>query len=571
MGKTALERAEIIRAVRAAVAGGVSLATACADAGTSVATYQRLAGRYDQAGMDGLEDLPRTGRPGFKFSEATVEWVNRIFIRTNRSQGCSSMVEAWRVAAKDPESPLTEAEREVILRKRSSKHSLVADARRSLRRTEAVIHRYRDPASGTDDGCYVPGRLRLASDGTRRVRPGEREVWDDASVNVGIRVDWPLGGDKCSDKWGCRVGRYQLLAVLDCATDLCKGFSYVIHYNDAYNGSDVCGAVHRSWLHNGYAPDECVMEGGSWQAGRTKGMLTASGTRLVSAKGKPNQKLIEPWFGRVWTDISAMCPAGQIGRYRGEMVEETKQWMRCREGVCDPREHFMDVADFMRVLERAINFRNSEPIESRTYGTWVPSERYEEARLAGPLGHAVPQGLRRYALPVREERVIRRQGMVKVLAECPFGWKHEYVFFSDKAWLYDGALATVSFDPDDIRAGAVLELAADWKGTRRGTVIDEAATCVSPAPLMERAKGGLWGVSALDARDAAKAVKRSSRAAVKTQSAAFDGRGTRFVTRAGFAETADPAAAAVQEDDVWRERAPVDWASLEAAAGVMVS
>lgn len=61
-------------------------------------------------------------------------------------------------------------------------------------------------------------------------------VWDDASVNVGVVVPWTRGGDKCSDRFGVRVARFQLLLGIDCATDFVCGYGYVMRGNDAYNG-----------------------------------------------------------------------------------------------------------------------------------------------------------------------------------------------------------------------------------------------------------------------------------------------------------------------------------------------
>ena len=46
--------------------------------------------------------------------------------------------------------------------------------------------RFRDPNSGLNDGIYIPGWLRMVEDGSRRLRAGEQEVWDDLSVNVGV-------------------------------------------------------------------------------------------------------------------------------------------------------------------------------------------------------------------------------------------------------------------------------------------------------------------------------------------------------------------------------------------------
>ena len=46
---------------------------------------------------------------------------------------------------------------------------------------------------------------------------------------------------------------------------------------------------------------------------RTKDFLAASGVQLISAKGRPNQKLVEGWFNRLWTVLSWRCRVGMWG------------------------------------------------------------------------------------------------------------------------------------------------------------------------------------------------------------------------------------------------------------------
>ena len=137
----------------------------------------------------------------------------RIYDRTF-GLALGSMTLSARWAAKDEASPLTQTTRDAILKPRASKHILPVDVKRCLRASAAEVSRYRDPKSGQNDGIYTPGWLRMSTDGTRRLVPGERQVWDDGSVNVGVVVPWTRGGDKCSERWGVRVARFQLLAAI---------------------------------------------------------------------------------------------------------------------------------------------------------------------------------------------------------------------------------------------------------------------------------------------------------------------------------------------------------------------
>ena len=498
-----------MREVEAALARGLPLCWACREAGVSEATWRRWKARAPDGDPSALADRPRPGRPAFAWRSESVEFVRRLYIRTNLRRDAGSAALAWRMAAKDPASPLTAEERSRILDRPGK--DVPDGARRALRDISSqVFARYRDPAAGeAREGIFAPGWLRMREDGSRRLLPGERQVWDDASVNVGVCVPWSRGGDRCSDKFGVRVARFQLLAGIDCATDFCVGTSYVMRPSDGYRAEDVVRAFHSAWSMQGFAPDEVVLEGGSWQARRTLDFLGAAGVRPVSAKGRPNQKLVEGWFNRLWTVMSAkLPPRGQVGRFRGEMAAENRLWAACREGRRDPRGIFPDLRDFLRALDESVAYLNSDKICSREYGTWVPAERWGAQ---AEKGHPLPQWLGRHSAPVRKTRRVRRGGVVSVTAECPFGWPHEYVFAIPDGWMLDGREVTVSFDPWRIREGASVE--AD------GREVPGGAVCVSPAP--DPSADRCW----LDPRAAAREARKASRAAVATQVAAYDGRG----------------------------------------------
>lgn len=523
---TAAERTQRYMQVKGLTAGGMELTEACREAGISRSSYDRWTPRFEEAGRDGLSDLPRSGRPPLiTLSEESQQFLRKTYVRSNLNNEAGSMTLAARWSAKNPDSPLSEAEREAILKPRASKHSLPVEVKRALRASGSVVARYRQgPKAGLSDGIYTPGWLRMADDGSRRLVPGERQVWDDASVNAGVWVPWARGGDKTSDKYGVRVGRFQLLLGLDCATDMCVGYSYVMRASDGYGAADVCSALWRTWQLCGYAPDEGVMEGGSWQANRTFDFFNAAGVRLISAKGRPNQKLVEGYFNRLWTVLSIeLPPRGQVGRFRGEMQQGNDDWMRCREGLADPRDLFPSLTEFLAALERSIAYLNAETLESREYGCWVPGEVYGAQAVKG---HKLLPGLRRFGAPVREERVIGRGGMVKVTAECPFGWVHGYRFVADSLFKFIGARVTVSFDPYAVADGAIVELAGNWQEHKVGLILTEKAACISAAPEIIRTGDG-WIVKARDARRDATQIKRRSRALIGTQVAAIDERGVK--------------------------------------------
>lgn len=575
---TAAERKTILNAIKLHLDDGTSEAAACDAAGVSVGWWRRWHGRLEEAGLDGLADLPRSGRPSsVRVSADDAAMLRAAYLQSNRGKGAGSMSMAARnLAYRNALAPELCAE---ILKPRASKHQLPREVIRAMRSAPAEVARYRDPKAGQNDGIYTPGWLRMATDGSRRLLPGERQVWDDASVNVGVVVPWTRGGDACSDKFGVRVARFQLLLGIDCATDFVCGYGYVMRGNDAYNGGDAVRAMHGAWSLTGKAPREVVLEGGAWQSAKMIDFLNAAGVRQISAKGRPNQKLVEGFFSRLWTALSLELPAhGQVGRFRGEMAAENTAWMRCREGRADPRDYFPMLDDFLEALDKAIEFVNADQVESRVYGNWRPVEAqigWQENAIT------LPAGLWRHALPVDEVRKCRRNGQVQLRTDSPFGFPHDYVFSATDLYRFDGAEIRIQFDPHLVSSGAVLTLPRAWHEYPAGYVISESAQCISPAPDMQAVTG--W----MDNREAARAVKRSSRALVATSVAAFDPRKkqpakstiARGVSpKVAVLDYATGTAAHVEEGEdaletIRRSRQTAalatDWAKLEEEAGII--
>jgi hypothetical protein len=481
------------------------------------------------------------------------------------------MTMAARTLALDADTPLRPEVCGAILAERASKHTLPVAVRRAMRGLEgAAVAQYRDPRAGQSDGIYVPGWLRRDEVTGELLAPGRRQVWDDASPNIAVAVPWSGRGDPCGDRWGWRAARYQLLCGIDCAVDQFAGFGYVMRVSDGYRACDVVGAMHDTWRLQGFAPREVVVEGGSWQSARALAFFKAAGVRTIDAKGRPNQKLIEGYFNRLWTALSIYLPGrGQIGRYRGEMRREALAWESVRSGARDPRSCFPTLQEFLAALRKAVDYLQQETVESRVYGRWVPREAYAGA---AANGQPLPGGLEAFALPVAEERKILRSGMVSVAAETPFeGLRHTYMFAAREAWRYDGAPVIVRFDPRTAaERGARIELARAWKDFAAGTVVAEAAPCVSPAPDF-LAPTGFYG-----ARRAANGEKRSSLAAVRTVVAAYDTRGEIAMRQrqddgavAAAVGGATPAEPRLPPRRRAPERTEEEWAALEARAGLI--
>ncbi|HPA21457.1 MAG TPA: hypothetical protein PLU30_27195, partial [Verrucomicrobiae bacterium] len=297
-----------------------------------------------------------------------------LYVKTNRDRERGSMTTAARVFAHS--SRCSEDLREAILRPRSSKHTLPKSVKDAMAVPRALLDHHRSPRKAILSGLHCPGVLRMSRDGTRRrLVGGRQQSWDDLSINRVLVVPWPWGGDPCSDKYGVRVGRFQLLSGVDSASDFNPGFSYVMRPAQSYRAFDVVGALYRTWRDD-VVPEEIVAEGGVWQAIMALEWYRRVGVRVVSAKGRPHQKLVENYWNR-WHTIESLQP-GQIGRFRGEMERENKLLMKAQHGRLDPRGVFPALAEAMTAAEGALLWINSEPVQSKKYGKWVPQIRYRD-------------------------------------------------------------------------------------------------------------------------------------------------------------------------------------------------
>lgn len=577
----ATDKAAAVNAVRIQIAAGMPEAAACRVAGVDRATYRRWAEHLDTGGVEALHDGVGTGRrPLVTLTPDEATALRKRFVVSNRSDLAGSMTYAARSLAKDPSSVLTPATRAAILKPRSSKHLLPVEVRRAMRGASAAIQGYRSPDRARLGGVHASGCLRMVRevDGTlRRLIPGERQSWDDASINFVTHVPWPWGGDACSDRWGVRVGRFQLLAGIDDATDDIVAYSFVIRDRDAYRAEDVCAAIHRAWLAT-YTPASVMFEGGAWQAQRTLEYLQRAGVALCNAKGRPHNKLIEGVWNRLWTPLSVESK-GQIGRYRGEMERETALWMKCQAGSLDPRSVFPGLEESLASIARAVDYTNHEIVQSAEYGRWVPAEAHAAGLAAHPRAPAAAS-LGWLAWPERHKRVVLPGGQVKAAALSPLGHMRVYHFADDVLVNYPGAPVWLTFDPYADTVTAVVALRDAWRDLPAGKILAARALSVGNDAHVIRDESAwrvVWGDGVANAQRA----RRNAAAAVRREHVALglDGRRVRTIVRelraAGgavqqnaIAPMADPlvesvAAAAATPNTT-------DFEALERAAGVLV-
>ena len=115
-------------------------------------------------------------------------------------------------------------------------------------------------------------------------------------------------------------------------------FNFIVRPQQQYTAADVSGFLLRV-ARDVCRPERFVLEGGNWQANRTLAALRALGVQLTSVKGRPNQKLVENFFNRLWTRLSLELPYSQVGRYRDDDKLGQELYCKCQAGRCDPRKN----------------------------------------------------------------------------------------------------------------------------------------------------------------------------------------------------------------------------------------
>jgi hypothetical protein len=323
----------------------------------------------------------------------------------------------------------------------------------------------------------------------RRLNPGERQSWDDATINFCVVVPWPWGGCKTSDRWGVKIGRFQLLAGIDDATDFCPGFSYVCRPMGSYRAEDSTAAMFRVWERS-YVPKSVMLEGGVWQAHRSMNFYQQLGVQIHSAKGRPHMKLIESYWNRLWTVLSMMTD-GQVGRFRGEMERETDLLMKCQAGSLNPCDVFPSLQKTLNVIQKGFDYLNTEEVGSKKYGKWIPAEAHA-AWMQQHTPMNIEPGLAWTIAPEIHTRKVL-SGMVKIKTESPLGYPFPYHFAANDLNEFDGRRVTVYFDTHAHPLRATIALAEEHAGMKPGAIITNSATCLDDAPEVFKMVNG-WEV-----------------------------------------------------------------------------
>lgn len=239
-----------------------------------------------------------------------------------------------------------------------------------------------------------------------------------------------------------RLGRFQLLVCHDDATSFIPAYSYIIRYEQTYRGEDVAGAMIRTCRDVGIF-DSFVLEGGVWKSDRVQRLLDGLGIRHIDAKGRPQCKLVENFFNRLWSVLSVV--PGQVGRYQAENKSTSEKYVACRNGRQDPRTLFPMLTDALAAIDWAINYLNTHPVESREYGKWIPRDRWEADLAAHPMRQVDADFSWLQAPAIVKRKVVR--GMLRATVPGPLGVPQRWTFSAPWLWTEEGKELMLHFDP----------------------------------------------------------------------------------------------------------------------------
>ena len=527
-------RVATLDAVQKRMAAGRSQNAACQDIGVKPATYVRWRELLAAGGREALRPGKSSGRtPLYVPTAAERKGLRNTYVRSNRAKNKGSKTTAARRFAMTPEcSPEGRA---AILKPRSSKHTLTSIVRRSMDMPDAVTSFHRSPTQTALGMAQRTGSMRVkyevGPEGhlvERRLIGGERQSWDDGSINQVCTIPWPLGGCKCSDTFGVKVGRFQTLLGIDDASDFCPGFSFIIRAQASYRAVDIAAAMSRVWADD-VRPEHLILERGIWESNRAKRFYEQTGVRTEFVH-TPNQKLVENYWNRLWTQMS--LSDGQIGRYRGEMERENDLLTKCLSGSTDPRKHFPTLESVLNTIESSIVYLNECPVESPRYGTWIPRDRYRDDLAENPRP-TLARELGWMLAPEQRVWKVRKNGVGGGAVPCPLGPSIPYYFACEGLWDYIGAEVVCYFDPylNPVRATIVLNQA--HKGRAKGTIISTKADVIVDVPMLSRLAES-WSLANPDGQPLERALRyrQAYFQAVRTEyrSIGFDGRRKNAIT-----------------------------------------
>lgn len=423
-------------------------------------------------------------RPDYLPSTAELACVREIYSKLDESEARgrglgSSRIAAYRLAAKSDDPRITEQFRAVVLKPRKGKY-VPPSWMRLLDTPASVIDVPRDSRTTMSKHISTPrNRTIVGPDGIEiPLRCGAIAETDDGTLNFYAHIPWPFGGDKCSDKYGVRLGRWQFLPALDVHAEMCLAFDVVARNAGSYRGEDSRAIIGRT-MFDVAVPAMWRLERGAWESAIVRDALKLCQVPVFNAWHSKQKSAIERFFDRMWTPASLI--PGHVGRDRARFRDVELLAQACMDGRRDPRDHFLSLEQAMPKIIKAVEFCNTEPIVSKSgWGQWVPQERWTAA--------AGEQGFRRLdaSLKVffsREQRVWTvRKGCIGGSVEGP-QIRFPVYFQTPELWEFEGCKVRAYFDPyADPNTGTIVLEEETWRNYRRGHVIARGVPALDLPP-----------------------------------------------------------------------------------------
>jgi hypothetical protein len=405
-------------------------------------------------------------------TSAAVMRLRALWIQSNATWNRGSLADAATRYASEPDcpEPLRTLVRDRLKRGRVALPPWLA---RQVTSAEPIVRASRAPRDAYLAYCQAPGSIQLCYDpatgAERRVRPGEWWTIDDGTLNFAATVPLEFHGNKCSDKFGVLVGRFQLLLMADHASYFLPGFSYTARPASSYRAEDLLATMHTGFIQHGVPGLGMVLERGISAAHSIRDALGGVGCQIWRAQ-TPHLKVVEFIFNWLWTRLSHV--PGQLGRYGGDHTDTFRLYQACRDGREDPRLHFWDIAKVAKAIGEAVTGWNAHTVHSDQYGSWVPAERWirESAAQLRPLDASTAWLFAPHVT-----------GPLKVTAACIStsvrmmdGLSVRFSFQSSRLMDVFGATVKLHFNPFGPDADAMVTLAEPWQGLRAGTVLGPA-------------------------------------------------------------------------------------------------
>lgn len=514
-------RHELLTAYHACLATGMSPDAAAGQVrslgrGGSRASLDRWSAAFRAQGFTGLLDRrERAGRPRkYHLSVAETDQLRAVYLQTNRTETSGSVPEAIRTAART--GILRPDLAEEFLERARTGRIVPESIAREITVSSAAVKQFRNPTDAGLDYLNAPGSLMwLTTPSGKRafVRAGDVIEADDATVNFPVCVPWEIGGDPCAERWGVRVARFQWLVTIDRGSRFVPGWSYTMRPRSSYRAEDIVALFHGVFRQHGIWKRACL-ERGAWEANLVEAMLAQLGVERLTAWSPHQKPFIEGLFNLMWTKLSDV--GGQVGRYQGEEEATAKILTSCQRGATDPRRHFPMLGQAIEAFRRATAERNTQPVVSKHWGTWVPEERWlaqqADSRAAGRL-RVLPAESAWMFLPEAREWTVKGNlvgGSVQIME----GLSIRFDFSAPWLVEFDGYKVRCHFDPSAPKAEATIVLVQSARTRRPGEVLGVAYQVNETARYARQAMG--WGMEEDIGRDQRKQAASALRREVRT-------------------------------------------------------